>query len=295
MANKMNKRNNDTKTETLPDVCVYNYTDYRLFLTDYYTEQKRKNPAFSYRYFASRASVSSSGLYKEIIDGKRGLSRSLIGRFANALKLSKRESEYFEFLVYFTDAQSVEEKKLYFGKMMAAYESKAYRLHANQFEYFSKWYYVAVKEALSFDNGSDVTRLAASLNPSIRPDQAAKALLVLEKLGLIRKTEEGFKRVDQIISTGLQGDDPNVNLLGMITFQKEMLRLGIEAYDRHPKKKLDMSTLTLAISEETYGTIKEEIAAFRKKLLSIAARDEKADRLYQINYQVFPLTKDGRP
>jgi uncharacterized protein (TIGR02147 family) len=294
----MNKRTSTAKSgiTALRDVCVYDYTDYRVFLADYYAEQKRKNPAFSYRYFARRAAVSSSGLYKEIIDGKRGLSRALISRFAQAMKLSRRESEYFEHLVYFTDAQSVEEKKLYFGKMMSSYESKAYRLHADQFEYFSRWYYVAIKEMLAFDSGSDVNRLSTALNPSIRPDQAEKALSILETLGLIRRSgKDGWERVDQVVSTGLPGDDPNVNMLSVITFQKEMMRLAAEAYDRHPKKKLDMSTLTLAISNETYLAIKEEVAAFRRKLLSMAARDEKPDRLYQVNYQVFPLTKEGRP
>jgi uncharacterized protein (TIGR02147 family) len=78
---------------------IYDYTDYRRFLADYYAARKKNCPSFSYRNFARRASISSSGLYKEIVDGKRGLSRALIVKFARALKLNRRETNYFEAMV----------------------------------------------------------------------------------------------------------------------------------------------------------------------------------------------------
>ena len=64
-----------------------------------------------------------------------------------------------------------------------------------------------------------------------------------------------------------------------------------EEYDKNQIKKIDMSTLTLSISEDAYGTMKEEIANFRKKLLGIAEKDRIPDRVYQLNYQFFPLSK----
>jgi uncharacterized protein (TIGR02147 family) len=77
-------------------VSIYDYTDYRTFLRDYYEEQKAQNPSFSYRYFAKRAGFNSSGLYKDIVDGRTGITRSLILRFATAMKLSSKQQEYFE-------------------------------------------------------------------------------------------------------------------------------------------------------------------------------------------------------
>ena len=77
-------------------VSIYDYTDYRLYLRDYYEEQKTKNPAFSYRYFAKKAGFNSSGLYKDIVDGRTGITRSLILRFATAMKLMPKQQEYFE-------------------------------------------------------------------------------------------------------------------------------------------------------------------------------------------------------
>ena len=64
-----------------------------------------------------------------------------------------------------------------------------------------------------------------------------------------------------------------------------------EAYDRHPFERLSMSTLTLSVSKETYLRIKEEIAGLRKKISHLAETDKGPDRVYQLNYQLFPLSR----
>ncbi len=276
-------------------ISVYDYTDYRAYLADYYTFQKQKNKAFSYRYFARRASVKSSGFYKELVDGKRSLSRSLILKFSEALNLNKREAEYFENMVYFNESKTMDEKRLFFRKMMSSYDSKAYKLLADQYEYFSKWYYVAIRELLCFIKFSgDYNALANALNPSIRPDQARKAIHILEKFHLIEKGPDGYyRRCDPVLTTGYPDDDKRMNLMNVFNFQKAMMDMARNAYDLHPRKQIDMSTLTLGISEKTYNTMKEEIANFRIKLLGMAEKDATPDRVYQLNYQFFPLSKPG--
>lgn len=275
-------------------ISVFDYTDYRKYLADYYKLQKARNPAFSYRYFARRAKISSPGFYKELVDGKRSLSRSLILKFSDAIKLSRKEAEYFENMVYFSEAVTVEERKLYFNKMMSCYESKAYRLLGEQYEYFSRWYYIVIREIISFVRFKDDYRtLARLLDPPIREDQAKKAIYILERLRLIEKDGDGFyRRTSSIVTTGYPAQDTRVNLLNVINFQKEMLKMAGEAYDRHPLKKTDMSTLTLSISEQTFLSMKEEIAGFRKKLLSMAEKDEKPDRVYQLCHHFYPVAKD---
>lgn len=274
-------------------ISVFDYTDYRAYLSDYYKFMKKHSSAFSYRYFAQRANIKSSGFYKELVDGKRSLSRSLILKFSEALKHNKKEAEYFEYMVYFNESKTIEEKRLYFKKMMASYDSKAYKLLSDQYEYFSKWYYVAIRELLSYVRfKDDYHMLANALNPSIRPDQAKKAISILEKLNLIKKDKMGYyRRCDPVITTGYPQGDKRVTLLNIMNFQKTMIDMAKGAYDKTQIKQIDMSTLTLGISEDTYSTMKEEIANFRKKLLGIAEKDRVPDRVYQLNYQFFPLSK----
>jgi uncharacterized protein (TIGR02147 family) len=273
------------------DIAVFDYTDYRAYLHDYYKVKKTINKGFSYRSFAKRAGISSSGFYKEVLDGKRGLSRSLILKFSEAIGHSKKESEYFENMVYFNDSRTIEERKIYFGRMMAAYSSKAYIVESDQYEFYSKWYYSAIRELLSFYRfKDDYQALAKTLNPNIRPDQAKKAVDILEKLGFIKKDEDGyFSRVTPTITTG-----PEVQSLNVVNFQNTMMDLARQAIDRYPAKHRDMSTLTLSVSKELFLEMKSEIIAFRKKMLALEEKGTQPDRVYQLNFQFFPLSKiDG--
>lgn len=274
-------------------VRVFDYTDYRKYLSDYYKQQKKSNPAFSYRYFASKASINSVGLYKDVIDGRRNLGRDLIARFSKALKLGKREAEYFENMVFFCEAKNTDEKKHYFSKMMASYESKAYKVESRKYEYYAKWYYSAIRALLScFPKLKDPAAISKMLEPGVRQEQAKSALRILLDLGFIRQTGSNeYELSDPIVTTGTIGTEKRIEALNAINFQKAMMQLATEAYDRHPFEKMSMSTLTLGVSEETFEEMKEEIAALRRKFANLAARDSNPNKVYQLNYQFFPLIK----
>ena len=274
--------------DTKKSISIYDYTDYRLYLRDYYEEQKAKNPSFSYRYFARKVGFNSSGLYKDIVDGRTGITRSLILRFATAMKLSPRQQEYFETMVYFNEAKTVEEKKLYFERLMKFYNSKAFRVDAGQYEYYSEWYYVAIRELLAIGSfKDDYSAIAQALNPTIRPEQAKKAVSVLLKIGLIKKDKNGYyKAVDKIVTTG-----PDIKSLAIANFQRSMMDMAKEAIDRHPLEHRDISSVTFSVSKETYNDIKTELIACRKRILGMVDRSESEDRVCQLNMQLFPLTK----
>ena len=55
---------------------VFEYTDYRKFLKDYYEDNKGKKPYFSYRYLSKKAGINASAFFKYVIEGKRGLPKS---------------------------------------------------------------------------------------------------------------------------------------------------------------------------------------------------------------------------
>lgn len=267
---------------------VFDFTDYRQYLKSYYLYHKRENPAFSYRYFAQRARINSSGFFKNVVDGKRSLGRSLIVRFSEAMKLRKKESDYFEVMVYFNEAKTVEEKKVFFERMMSLRKLDAYQVQDSQFEFYSKWYYSAIRELISlirFKN--DFAALAKLLDPPIRPDQAEKSIRVLEDLKFIAKDAKGiYRQAQNHITTG-----PEIASLNVANYQLACMDLAKEAIDRHDSEVRDMSTLTLSLSREGFETFKEEIISFRKRLLGLEKRFTGADRVYQLNTHFFPLSR----
>jgi uncharacterized protein (TIGR02147 family) len=105
-------------------------------------------------------------------------------------------------------------------------------------------------------------------------------------LGLIKRTPSGrFVQTDKSLTTG-----DKLQSIAVAAFQKENLRLAAECMDRHKRQQRDISTLTVGISEAGFQRISEEIASFRKHLAALVEKDEPADRVYQINFQAFPLS-----
>lgn len=129
--------------------------------------------------------------------------------------------------------------------------------------------------------------VAALLDPPITTREAERALQVLTELQLLQQDSDGgWVQTDANLTTG-----PEVRSLVVANYHREMIRLGGEAIERHCSEGRDISALTLGICPERMPELKQKIAAFRRELLELAARDEDPQQVVQINFQLFPLTK----
>jgi uncharacterized protein (TIGR02147 family) len=79
--------------------------------------------------------------------------------------------------------------------------------------------------------------------------------------------------------------------MNVANFQVSTIELAKQALDRHPWTCRDVSTLTLTLSEKTFMLAREKIEGLRKELLLLAEQDQNVNRVYQANFQLFPLTK----
>lgn len=282
-------------SQTSPKLSIFDYTDYRRYLADFYLERKKLNKVFSYRYFAKKAGINSVGLYKDVIEGRQNLGRLLIFKFSTAMEHSKREAEYFENMVYFNESGTPEERTLFFERMMECQKTKAGIVDSTKYEYYNKWYYSAIRALISIgkfkDDEKSHKKIAGILNPRIRPDEAKRALALLERLGFINKNNDGIYVLTNIaITTGTLKPDTNITMLNVVNFQKEVMALANESLDRFGIEKINLSTLTLGISEATVTMIKEDLASLRHKIATLAAKDSAANQVYQLNMQFFPLS-----
>jgi uncharacterized protein (TIGR02147 family) len=75
---------------------------------------------------------------------------------------------------------------------------------------------------------------------------------------------------------------------------RQMGELAVRALDEIPVKERDISGLTLGVSENAFFRISQEIADFRRRISSIVMEDTGENRVYRLNVQLFPLTKDFR-
>lgn len=275
--------------EKISKPIIYEYHNYRLYLSNLFEYFKEIKPAFSYRFFSKQAGFRSPNFLKLVIEGKRNLSGESIEKFSLAFKLNQKEKDYFRNLVQLNQATTIEEKAYYSEQI---FKSSAYRkinpLKKEQHDYYTNWYYIAIREMVDLPNfKNDPNWIANHLRPKTSPQDAEKALSELEKLGLIQKDRNGkYEQIDQIVSTG---DEVASN--DVAKFLQLMSHRGAESIDLIPAPQRDISAVTVTLSEKNFLKIKQLIQDFRKQLLQIAQEEQSAEAVYQINFHIFPLTE----
>lgn len=264
---------------------VFAYLDYHKFLRDYYEARKKGNSKFSHRFIAQQLGCNPA-YYLKVFQGKREISGKMILKVAELLGLNKKESEYFETLVQFNKSKGARDKAHFFERLTTQRSSKFKLVNENQYEFYEKWYYVAILEMLDYHPfKGDYAGLAKMLLPPIKPGEARKAIEVLERLGFIRKAaRNAYEKIDAVITAGEGWKSAYIT-----NFILSTMDMAKEAFIRYPLDKREIAAQTVSISGETLKAIKEKMKAFRKEVLELAKRDMHADRVYQINLQAFPL------
>src|SRR4051812_47888769 len=97
---------------------IYEFVDYRKFLQTYYLENKRRNPAFSLRFFGQRAGLKSYNYLKLVIEGKRRLTPTFLDPFSRALNLDSMERRYLEQMVQFVEEPEYTTKATQLDKLL---------------------------------------------------------------------------------------------------------------------------------------------------------------------------------
>jgi uncharacterized protein (TIGR02147 family) len=272
---------------------VFEYTDYRKYLADWYNEKKTSNKAFSYNTFAQKAGFKNKGFFHTVIYDKRNLSKPSAIKICQAIGFAKSETDYFENLVFFNQAVDLKERNYFYEKINAVRSphktaSKARQVRSDQYEFYSKWYHSAVRSIIDMYNFKDDYKwLAKMVVPPLTVKQSRQSVFLLEKLEMIAKRNNGtYKVTDKSITTGKE-----VVGLAIQNFHLECAELAKKAIQELPKTRRNVTGLTLGISLKSYEQICKEIQEFQEKIMAIANKDEEPDRVYQFNFHLFPVSK----
>jgi uncharacterized protein (TIGR02147 family) len=276
------------RTRSLID--VYLYQDYRAFLRDYYERQKEQNDGFSLRAFSKRIGLRSPNYFKLVMDGERNLTPQMAVRFADGCGLSGEASDYFCELVAFNQARTAKERQLHYERIQRFTRyRKVHKLDAAQDAYHAFWYVPAIRElVVRSDFKEDPKWIARTLIPAISPTQAKNAVDVLLELGLlIRDRSSGrLMQHEPLIETP---DGP----LGhhVVQFHRAMMVHAADALDRTHRDEREIASLTLCLNESQMKELKAELQGIRESMLQRYQSGSDAERVVQLNFQMFPLSK----
>jgi uncharacterized protein (TIGR02147 family) len=269
---------------------ITSYIDYRRFLKDLYEEKKKTTRHFSYRYFSKVSGINSPVFLKSVIEGKRNLTARTIQKFIKGLSLSKRDAEYFRYLVLFNQATTQQEKQEQYQKLRAMAEMVVEKtLETHQFDYYKNWYTSVIRELICmYDFKGDYEELARCVYPNILPAQAMEAVELLLKLGLIKRNKKGiFRQTHKAITSGSE-----IVSMAVRQFNEHMLELAKNALRNMVISRRNIAGLTVGVSRETYNVMVAEINAFLDRMVNIVNADKDQNNVYQLNVQLFPLSNE---
>ncbi len=268
---------------------IFEYSDYRKFLADYYLNRKAASATYSHRQFAKQAGLSSPSHLLMIIKGERNLSIKTIPKFVDGLKLGTKERKFFELLVVYSQTDDLQIKAKVFADIMQIKSSIAglHRLEKEKFDFLSKWNVVAIYVMVGLkDFKADPAWIVKRLGNKILVSQAKEALTNLLNLKMIEVDKiAGLKQASGAITVA---DD--TRSIAVFNYHQSMIRLAEEALKTKAPSLREMNGATVSIPLDKLAEVKERIRNFRKEINQLAASYEDSDEVYQLNIQFFPLT-----
>jgi uncharacterized protein (TIGR02147 family) len=270
---------------------IFDYSDYRKFISDYQQMKNALNSAFSFRYYAKKAGINSSSFYPQIVKGIRNLTKTTIIKTCIAFKLSDQQAEYFENLVFFNQAKTIKEKNIYFERLIEKQKLRnVKKIKEEQYEYFSAWYHCIIREAIVFVKfDGDYGHLARFVHPQITEKQAKESVQLLLRLGFVKKEGDRYVQSEPLLAT--QGTS-DFQIHQLVSFQIAMLKMAIEAYDRWKQEKRLTSATTFSFSHKNYPQFIDILRDCRSRMMKLAMEDEHPDQVYMLSMNFFPMTDE---
>lgn len=275
------------------------YMDYRKYLADFYAYKreltKKDLRPYNYQMFSAAANIKSPQYLRLIIDGKRNLSDDMVGKFARALNLNKEHSDELKLLVQYTQATDPAERNRFLKDLMERrvnQKIKSGEIDSKTFEKIPGWvtwilYSMADQKGVNFDPH----QLKQLLGEKATLEEITESLNKLLEAGELKRDETTgeIKKARPLMENA-----DNIPVALVRKLQAELLYLGMESLFQDDPVEREFGTVTLSLTEKEFEEIKFKLRQMRKQFTkdnSIARAQSAGDRIYQLNIQLFPVTK----
>jgi uncharacterized protein (TIGR02147 family) len=273
------------RTHDLP--IVFDFLDYREFLSAWWTALRKTGTRYSYRWFSRKAGLGSPSYLKLVMDGDRNLTEDTAGRFASALDLDPIATRYWQALVKMNQAQTTEERARWYEVLSSVPPYRAARrIDRSQYDYYALWYCVPIRELVAREDFvEDPEWIARQLRPPIRPAQAKEALDLLSELGLLERIDGRLHQAEALLTTG-----PELRVLAARRFHQQMLRRAEEAMDSMPLKEREVGGVTLRLTKPQVEHLRKRMYEIRQEILQLDGTGEGDQAVHHFAFQLFPVT-----
>jgi len=269
-------------------ISVFDYTDYRSFVSSFFKEKKNDNPNFSLRLWAPKLGLKGPSALSMVLNGQRHPGSELTDQFVEFFRFSSQQAKYFRLLVRLAKVNGDEKKRIELLKELQKIHPKNnfYLLDGDMFDSISNWYFFAIRELVQLEDfKEDYSWISKRLNKAISPQEAKRAITVMLRLGLLKQgTNKKLVQADNQITT-----TSDIGSEALKQFHEEMITLARQSIRTVPVYEREITSVTLNISPIKMKEAKELIREFRIRFTDLI-EESPGKETYQLNVQFFPLT-----
>lgn len=267
---------------------VFNYTDYHLFLKDLYEERKAAT-GLSWRGFDRLVGFKSASYLKLVCEGKTKLSVVGAQRVAKAFEFNKIQADYFCAMVVYCNTPVEKKRIAALQQMQSIIEDNKIRVVGNDdYNYYSSWWNPVLRELAPRLPSALPIIVAGMFYENVTPEDVQRSLDFMVRAGFLKK---GKRHTYSQLDRGIQGSSEMIPK-AIRNMHKQMAEFAVKAIENFPKTDRNFSGLTIAASKSTYNQIVKELNACRKKVADIVSAADEGDRIFRLNMQLFPVTKE---
>ena len=268
---------------------IFQFTNFRKYLDEYQAARVLTDPDFTRAGACVLLGLPKTrSYYNDIVKGKK-LSSRMIPKFVEVLGLNKKEARYFETLVNLDQAKTAMERNAFFEELLKQHPDSHRILDEDAYEYYNHWYNSVLFTALEVvDVSDDLEPVQKLIFPKVSVGTLKRSLELLERLGFVRKNEDGFwKSCRESVSSGAYNNSDLVR-----QYQLQCFELSKQALLANNENPSDMGTFTFSVSDDAFKAIAKEIQGLKARVRKIIAQDrKKATGVHQLNIHLFTNLK----
>jgi len=272
-------------------VPIHQLTDYRSFLIAHAEDKKNLNPHWTYGSWAQQLGLKTTSSITKIIKGEREPGSEVTQKLISYFKFNSGQAQYFEDLVRLHKIKKDPRLSvLLMEKMAKDHPNGSIRILDNKtFSIISHWYYLTIREMVRLDQFfEDPKWISKKLHFKVAPKDIKYATKVLLEVGLLKRDKNGALNISQ---EGRIKTSDDIASEAIKRYHEQMLENAKHVLRNTDVNKREYSSATLALKTSNLSQAKEFVREFKNKF-SKTFEEEKGDSVYQIQIQLFPLTKN---
>lgn len=277
------------KTNTDLNISLFDYVDYRSFLTDFYKSKQKVNENFSLGVWSKQLGLASTASLSRVLTGVRSPGKEWNEKMTKYFKFNEKQSEYFNHLILLDKGKSDPQMTvLIMEKLRSLHPLKKFALLDHEtFSTIANWYYFTIREMVHLEGfQNDPEWIVEKLNFRVTEREVKTAIKYMVKLGLLVEENGNLSQgPDHIDWNNDQASEASkINHEQNLDLAKKALR----EIDRDLR---EFQSVCMTIPTDRISLAKKTIREFKTRMIHLLEVRNSGDATYQLQIQFFPYTK----